>query len=340
MWHRKNEQIIKTETMEKKTINDLVDAIQQIRPEPREKVENFVREFFNVIRRALIRERFVKVKGLGTFKLVDVSPRESVDVNTGERIEIEGHLKVTFTPDNAMRDAVNRPFAHLQAFVINEGTDIEEMSRTDGFKLDEETEFSESLPNQDVVKQEYDSAKAATSNADSKDDEVVDFVVEENVNDIPKKKETPAVTQTQEVTEFGDVRMGGTDWAVAKTNKRGTIEANAGLSTSMTQGTEVHVLGFPAGLGAGDGQSRIEPIYNKMNVARNGLNNQGCIMVSQGVAHGNSGGPVFCVKDGKIYAVAIVSKLESATQQYNDSGTAITQQQQQYDQLVPIKNIR
>ena len=146
--------------------------------------------------------------------------------------------------------------------------------------------------------------------------------------------------QTQEVTEFGDVRMGGTDWAVAKTNKRGTIEANAGLSTSMTQGTEVHVLGFPAGLGAGDGQSRIEPIYNKMNVARNGLNNQGCIMVSQGVAHGNSGGPVFCVKDGKIYAVAIVSKLESATQQYNDSGTAITQQQQQYDQLVPIKNIR
>ena len=173
MWHRKNEQIIKTETMEKKTINDLVDAIQQIRPEPREKVENFVREFFNVIRRALIRERFVKVKGLGTFKLVDVSPRESVDVNTGERIEIEGHLKVTFTPDNAMRDAVNRPFAHLQAFVINEGTDIEEMSRTDGFKLDEETEFSESLPKQYVVKQEYDTAKAATSNADSKDDEVV-----------------------------------------------------------------------------------------------------------------------------------------------------------------------
>ena len=61
------------------------------------------------------------------------------------------------------------------------------MSRTDGFKLDEETEFSESLPNQDIVKQ-VDTTKAATSDADSKDDEVVDFVVEENVNDIPKRK--------------------------------------------------------------------------------------------------------------------------------------------------------
>ena len=146
--------------------------------------------------------------------------------------------------------------------------------------------------------------------------------------------------ETGEVTKYGDIRMGGTDWAVARTAKRGTIEGDANLSASLTQGTEVHVLGFPAGLGAGDGQSRIEPIYNKMNVARNGLNRQGCIMVSQGVAHGNSGGPVFSVKDGRIYAVAIVSKLESATQQYNDSGTAITQQQQQYDQLVPIRNIR
>lgn len=145
--------------------------------------------------------------------------------------------------------------------------------------------------------------------------------------------------ETGEVMELGDVRMGGTDWAVAKIGKRGTIEHNASLSTSLTQGTEVHVLGFPAALGAGDGQNNIEPIYNKMNVARNGLNSQGCIMVSQGVAHGNSGGPVFAVKDGRIYAVAIVSRLESATQLYNDSGTAIEQQQQQYDQLVPISAI-
>ena len=63
-------------------------------------------------------------------------------------------------------------------------------------------------------------------------------------------------------------------------------------------------------------------------------------MVSQGVAHGNSGGPVFTVQQGKLYVIAVVSKLEGATQKTNEEGTAIVQQQQQYDQLVPIKNIQ
>lgn len=146
--------------------------------------------------------------------------------------------------------------------------------------------------------------------------------------------------ESGEEIRLGNVMAGSADWAVARIQRQGNIKPNTSLSSSLSQGSEVHVLGFPAGLGAGDGPNRIEPIYNKMNVARNGLNNEGCIMVSQGVAHGNSGGPVFAVKDGKIYAVAIVSRLEGATQMLNESGTAIQQQQQQYDQLVPIKNIR
>ncbi len=145
--------------------------------------------------------------------------------------------------------------------------------------------------------------------------------------------------ETGQVEHYGTKLMGGKDWAYAKIGKKGTIKPNGNLSISLTAGDEVHVLGFPAGLGAGDGPNRVEPIYNKMSVARNGLNNEGCIMVSQGVAHGNSGGPVFIVKDGQVYVIAIVSKLESATQQYNDQGVII-QQQQQYDQLVPIKNIQ
>lgn len=145
---------------------------------------------------------------------------------------------------------------------------------------------------------------------------------------------------TGERVRIGNSKAFSADWAVCRIQRQGKIEPNASLSTSLSQGSEVHVLGFPAGLGAGDGPNRIEPIYNRMNVARNGLNNDGCIMVSQGVAHGNSGGPVFSVKDGKIYAVAIVSRLEGATQLLNEDGTAILQQQQQYDQLVPIKNIQ
>ncbi len=150
-----------------------------------------------------------------------------------------------------------------------------------------------------------------------------------------RDKKTGKVTQ-----QLGTKDMGGTDWAVAKTNKKGNIIPNPTLSGSLRAGTEVHVLGFPAGLGAGDGKNRIEPIYNKMTVAREGINNEGCIMVSQGVAHGNSGGPVFAIQGNQIFAIAIVSKLEGATQKLNVDGTAIAQQQQQYDQLVPIKNIR
>lgn len=145
---------------------------------------------------------------------------------------------------------------------------------------------------------------------------------------------------TGKVVQLGSIEMGGTDWAVARTNKKGKIVPNPSLSASLKAGTEVHVLGFPAGLGAGDGKTRIEPIYNRMSVARDGINKQGCIMVSQGVAHGNSGGPVFAVQGGRLYVIAVVSKLEMATQQTNDEGTAIVQQQQQYDQLVPIKNIQ
>lgn len=93
--------------------------------------ENFVRLFFETIREGLLQDKLVKIKGLGTFKLIEVSDRESVNVNTGERIRIVGHTKVTFTPDNALRDQVNRPFAEFETVVLNESTSQQEMERID-----------------------------------------------------------------------------------------------------------------------------------------------------------------------------------------------------------------
>ncbi len=118
--------------MERKNLADLIEAIQTINPDSRENIELFTKAFFNAIIRGLHKDRFVKIKGLGTFKLIDVSSRESVDVNTGQRIEISGHSKITFTPDQSIKDAVNKPFAHLQAVVINEGTDVSQMGLADG----------------------------------------------------------------------------------------------------------------------------------------------------------------------------------------------------------------
>ena len=91
--------------------------------------DTFVRAFFDLIAEKVVEEKVVKVKGLGTFKLLEMSERESVDVNTGERILIPGHSKVSFTPDVSLRDQVNKPFVDFQTVILNEGTSIEEMER-------------------------------------------------------------------------------------------------------------------------------------------------------------------------------------------------------------------
>ena len=91
----------------------------------------------------------MKIKGLGTFKLVDVDSRESVNVNTGERFQIKGHTKVSFTPDTNLRDTINKPFAHFETVVLNEGTvledtPMEESDEEEGAVSDTETEMIDS----------------------------------------------------------------------------------------------------------------------------------------------------------------------------------------------------
>lgn len=79
-----------------------------------------------MIEQALESENTVKIKGLGTFKLIDVDSRESVNVNTGERFQIKGHTKVSFSPDANLRDTINKPFAHFETVVLNENTVLED----------------------------------------------------------------------------------------------------------------------------------------------------------------------------------------------------------------------
>lgn len=112
--------------------------------------------------------------------------------------------------------------------------------------------------------------------------------------------------------------MWSSDWAYANTGRKGLCRANADLSRSLTKGTDVLILGFPKGFGVdiNDGL-QIEPVFNKMSVAKNGLEpSSGCILFTQGIEHGNSGGPVFAVSNGSLYVVGIVSRLDADTEQY------------------------
>ena len=106
---------------------DLAAALARRGSLPRRYCEDFVRSFFEVIEEGLVHDNLVKIKGFGTFKVVDIDARESVNVSTGERFEIASHTKVSFTPDATLRDAVNKPFLAFQTVVINDDTDVKKM---------------------------------------------------------------------------------------------------------------------------------------------------------------------------------------------------------------------
>ena len=111
---------------EKITLQDLINLFSEKQGISKKDAELFVRSLFDLIEEALAAEKYVKVKGLGTFKLTEVDSRESVNVNTGERIEIQGHTKVSFTPDTTMKDLINKPFAHFETVILNDGVELED----------------------------------------------------------------------------------------------------------------------------------------------------------------------------------------------------------------------
>ncbi len=104
--------------------------------------EKYVETFFALVSESLIPDKVVKVKGFGTFKLVEVRDRESVDVNTGERVVIDGHSKISFAPDNTLIELVNKPFSQFETVVLNEGVDFDKLSLED-FPEDADEESGE-----------------------------------------------------------------------------------------------------------------------------------------------------------------------------------------------------
>ena len=110
-------------------LQDLAQSLASNRGMQRKDAETFLKAFFETISEGILQDKMVKIKGLGTFKMIEVQERESVNVNTGERIVIPGHSKINFTPDVELKDQVNKPFALFQTVIINEGTSLEDMEK-------------------------------------------------------------------------------------------------------------------------------------------------------------------------------------------------------------------
>lgn len=114
-------------TMNRLSIYELAQVLVEKNGLDRRDAEDFVAAIFNIVQRGLERDSVVKIKGLGTFKIIGVEARESVNVNTGERVVIESHEKVTFAPDAIMKELVNKPFSQFETVVINEGVEFDDM---------------------------------------------------------------------------------------------------------------------------------------------------------------------------------------------------------------------
>lgn len=100
--------------------------------------ETFIKQMFEVANSVMQADKQLKIRWLGTFKVMSVKDRESVDVNTGERIIIGGRDKITFTPDNILKEIVNKPFAQFETVVVNDGVDFSEIDRKFAFEAKEE----------------------------------------------------------------------------------------------------------------------------------------------------------------------------------------------------------
>ena len=130
---------------EKITLQDLINLFSEKQGMNKKDAEVFVRTMFELIEEALATEKYVKIKGFGTFKLTEVDSRESVNVNTGERIEIQGHTKISFTPDATMKDLINKPFSHFETVILNEGVELEDTPVETSEEIVQEEVISETI---------------------------------------------------------------------------------------------------------------------------------------------------------------------------------------------------
>ena len=164
--------------MSKISLSDLAQRLAEKSGISLQDAELFIRKMFDVANEGLQSDKLVKMKWLGTFKVMAVKDRESVDVNTGERIIIEGRDKISFTPDNILKEIVNKPFAQFETVVVNDGVDFDEIDRK--FENAEEDGPVSDSTLECVSDSENSSVESFVEQDSSATSGVIDFLDEEN----------------------------------------------------------------------------------------------------------------------------------------------------------------
>lgn len=206
--------------MSKNSLNVLGKKLAEKTGLSQQEAELFIKKVFDVVNEGLQDDKQVKVKWLGTFKVTSVKDRESVDVNTGERIVIDGRDKISFTPDNILKEIVNKPFAQFETVVVNDGVEFDEIDKK--FEAEEQmnenrqvkeskeqmvenqqTEESEEQMNENQQTAEVEKPlNANPQGAEAEASDVIDFLDESDTSAVTDKTETLSVSN--EVVVIGD----------------------------------------------------------------------------------------------------------------------------------------
>ena len=218
---------------QKLLLSDFAQWLSEKEGITKKEAQTFLRTLFQIVEQGLTDDQFVKIKGLGTFKLVTVNERESVNINTGERFQIGEHNKIAFIPDASMKEIINRPFAHFESVDLSDETDTAELDAVD-----------------EAVKQEFPPiSEEETSTAEESIPTTVEVITESShPTSLPEKQKdvTEEVSEesnlTQEIpTEFATITEGLEEKKAEEKAETETL-AQAKETETLAQAEETETL--------------------------------------------------------------------------------------------------
>ena len=192
--------------MSKNSLTVLAQKLAEKTGISQQDAELFIRKMFDVVNEGLQADKQVKMKWLGTFKVTSVKDRESVDVNTGERIVIEGRDKISFTPDTILKEIINKPFAQFETVVVNDGVEFDEIDRkfeaeedllAENQQMDEAEEIPEPLDGSETSEETSEAtgiSEISDTSKTSDTSEISDTSETSDVIDFLDESEAPSVS--------------------------------------------------------------------------------------------------------------------------------------------------
>ena len=219
---------------QKLLLSDFAQWLSEKEGITKKEAQTFLRTLFQIVEQGLTDDQFVKIKGLGTFKLVTVNERESVNINTGERFQIGEHNKIAFIPDASMKEIINRPFAHFESVDLSDETDTAELDAVD-----------------EAVKQEFPPiSEEETSTAEESIPTTVEVITESShPTSLPEKQKdvTEEVSEesnlTEEIpTEFATITEGSEEKKAEEKAEETETLAQAEETETLAQAEETGTL--------------------------------------------------------------------------------------------------